>query len=253
MSRSTQFDRAALDAVLAQQYQVISRRQALASGMTDSALDHRLRAGGPWQRLLPGVFLAVTGAPTSDQRDVAALLYAGPGSVLTGSAALRLWRVRAPYTSLTDVLIPESKRRQSAGFVRIRPTARMPGAVLSSGPRQFAPLARDARMRMYDINVLHFTPAADPHPTGSGSSRDQVCARRASLPSPSAHPHRLGGHTPPGSAPRPARNMMKPWFTTLERGEPGVSSPWIGLRRTRGWQDGAGPGLSGSGAERVRG
>ena len=158
MSHSTQLDRAALDAFLARQYQVISRRQALASGMTDSALDHRLRAGGPWQRLLPGVFLAVTGAPTSDQRDVAALLYAGPGSVLTGSAALRLWGVRAPYTSLIDVLIPESKRRRSAGFVRIRPTARMPGAMLSSGPRQFAPLARDARMRMYDINVLHFTP-----------------------------------------------------------------------------------------------
>ena len=142
MSRSTQFDRAALDAVLARQYQVISRRQALASGMTDSALEHRLRAGGPWQRLLPGVFLGVTGAPTSDQRDVAALLYAGPQSVLTGSAALRLWGVRAPYTSLIDVLIPESKRRRSAGFVRIRPTARMPEAVLSSGPRQFAPLAR---------------------------------------------------------------------------------------------------------------
>jgi hypothetical protein len=142
MSRSTQFDRAALDAILARQYQVISRRQVLASGMTDSALDHRLRAGGPWQRLLPGVFLGVTGAPTSDQRDIAALLYAGPGSLLTGSAALRLWGVRAPYTSTIDVLIPESKQRKSAGFVCIRPTARMPEEALSVGPRRLAPLAR---------------------------------------------------------------------------------------------------------------
>ena len=68
----------------------------MACGMTESTLQHRLRVGGPWQRLLPGVFLTVTGVPTSDQRDVAALLYAGPGSLLTGTAALRLWGVRAP-------------------------------------------------------------------------------------------------------------------------------------------------------------
>lgn len=142
MPRSSEFDRVALTAVLSRQYQVITRSQALASGMTRSALVHRLRAGGPWQRLLPGVFLAVTGAPTSDQRDIAALLYAGSGSLLTGTAALRLWGVRAPYSSLIDVLIPDSKQRKSAGFVRIRATARMPAEVFISGPRRFAPLAR---------------------------------------------------------------------------------------------------------------
>jgi very-short-patch-repair endonuclease len=142
MPRSSKINRAALRAILSQQYQVVTRSQVLASGMTQSALVHRLRAGGPWQRLLPGVFLAVTGAPTSEQRDIAALLYAGPESLLTGAAALRLWGVRAPYTSTIDVLIPESKQRKSAGFVRIRPTARMPEQVLVTGPRRFVPLAR---------------------------------------------------------------------------------------------------------------
>ena len=142
MPRSSNFDRAALTAILSRQYQVITRSQVLASGMTESALVHRLRGGGPWQRLLPGVFLAVTGAPTSDQRDIAALLYAGPGSLLTGTAALRLWGVRAPYSSLIDVLIPDSKQRKSAGFVRIRATARMPTEVFSVGPLRFAPLGR---------------------------------------------------------------------------------------------------------------
>jgi hypothetical protein len=111
MPRCSDFDRIAQTAILSRQHQVITRSQILASGMTESALVHRLRAGGPWQRLLPGVFLAVTGAPASDQRDLAALLYAGPGSLLTGTAALRLWGVRAPYSSLTDVLIPDSKQR----------------------------------------------------------------------------------------------------------------------------------------------
>ena len=45
----------------------------MAHGMTTSALRQRLRAGGPWQRLLPGVFLAVTGTPTTEQRSMAAL------------------------------------------------------------------------------------------------------------------------------------------------------------------------------------
>jgi very-short-patch-repair endonuclease len=142
MPRSSEFDRTALNVILAQQYQVISRSQAMASGMTKDALAHRLRAAGPWQRLLPGVYLAVTGVPTSDQRDVAALLYAGPGSLLSGTAALRLWGVRAPYSSVIDVLIPDSKQRKSAGFVRIRATARMPEEMHAVGPRRIAPLAR---------------------------------------------------------------------------------------------------------------
>jgi hypothetical protein len=141
MPRSSDFDRAAMAAILARQYRVISRGQAMACGMTESTLQHRLRAGGPWQRLLPGVFLTVTGAPTSDQRDVAALLYAGPRSLLTGTAALRLWGVRAPYSSMIEVLIPDAKQRKSAGFVRIRPTTRMPEGV-PAGSRRIAPLAR---------------------------------------------------------------------------------------------------------------
>jgi very-short-patch-repair endonuclease len=142
MPRSSDFDHAALAAILAHQYQVISRSQALASGITKRALDHRLRTGGPWQRLLPGVFLAFTGPPTSDQRAMAALLYAGAGSVLTGTAALRLWGVRAPYNSMIDVLIPDSRERKSTAFVRIRLTTRMPGQAVTSGPLRLVPLVR---------------------------------------------------------------------------------------------------------------
>jgi very-short-patch-repair endonuclease len=142
MPRFCEFDRAALNAALARQYQVVSRSQVLASGMPERVLEYRLRRGGPWQRLLPGVFLAVTGTPTNDQRDIAALLYAGPESVLTGTAALRLWGVRAPYTSIIDVLIPASKQRKSAGFARIHATTRMPKETFAVGSRRLAPLAR---------------------------------------------------------------------------------------------------------------
>ena len=126
---------------MASQYNVISRSQVLASGLTKRALEHRLRAG-PWQRLLPGIFLAVTGAPTSEQRDIAALLYAGTGSLLTGPADTSpVGRARLVH-QLIDVLIPESKQRKSAGFVRIHPTLRMPEQVFTAGPLRFAPVAR---------------------------------------------------------------------------------------------------------------
>jgi hypothetical protein len=142
MTRSTKHDQAALAATLTRQYQVISRGQAMALGMTTSALRQRLRPGGPWQRLLPGVFLAVTGTPTMDQRSVAALVYAGSGGLITGTAAVGLWGVLAPRSTIIDVLIPAARQRRSTGFVRIHLTERMPDRVFTAGPIRLVPLPR---------------------------------------------------------------------------------------------------------------
>ena len=89
MAPSTRLDQDALFRVLEQQLDVISRQQALAAGLTKHALAHRIRLGGPWRGLLPGVYMAATAVPTTLQQEMAALLYAGPGSVITGPAALR--------------------------------------------------------------------------------------------------------------------------------------------------------------------
>ena len=48
-----------LDELLEKQLAVVSRGQLLALGVTDKAVQYRVRAGGPWQVLLPGVYLAV--------------------------------------------------------------------------------------------------------------------------------------------------------------------------------------------------
>jgi hypothetical protein len=81
-------NRPTLAATLRAQEHVISRRQALECGLSRDALAHRVRPDGPWRRLLPGIYLAQTGTPTAPQREMAALLHAGPESVLTGPAAL---------------------------------------------------------------------------------------------------------------------------------------------------------------------
>lgn len=133
---------AAVAEVLRRQHQVITRKQALACGITNDMLGRRTRPDGAWQRLLPGVFLAVTGTPTQNQRETAALLYAGPASTISGSAALRRYGLRIPATDQIDVLIPAGRRRQNAGFVVLHYTRRVPDPVCYQGPIQYVLPAR---------------------------------------------------------------------------------------------------------------
>jgi hypothetical protein len=142
VGRRADTDRAALETLLTEQHRVISRSQALAADMSEAALRHRIREGGPWRVLLPGVYLATTGTSTPSQRCVAALLYAGPGSMLTSLAALRYHGVRIPTAENIDVLIPAQRRRNNTGFARVHRTKRMPRPVLIAGTVRYAPTAR---------------------------------------------------------------------------------------------------------------
>jgi len=142
MARTTRLDYDALDRLLIQQLDVISRRQALAVGVSDNALRHRLRPGGPWRGLLPGVYMAATGAPTTLQQEMAALLYAGSGSVITGPAALRSHHIRTELTEFVDVLVPSTRQRRDTQFVRLHRTTRMPGRIWEAGPVQYVMPAR---------------------------------------------------------------------------------------------------------------
>jgi hypothetical protein len=133
---------------------VIARHQALAAGVTPSFLRHRLRLDGPWQGLLPGVYLAATGTPTLTQQEMAALLYAGRGSVITGLAAVRRHRIRGPATELIDVLVPASRKRRDGAFVRLHRTTRLPTRIWQLGPLHYAPPARAVADAVRDLTSL---------------------------------------------------------------------------------------------------
>jgi hypothetical protein len=141
MPKLAVFDRELLRRTLAAQHQVISRSQAVACGVPQSTVHLWTSPGGKWQKLLPGVYLTVTGKPTQEQRLVAARLYAGKRSAVTGPAAMRLHRLRSPGPDVIDVLIPWATRRQSIAFVRIHRTRRMPRAH-RTGAIVFAAAAR---------------------------------------------------------------------------------------------------------------
>lgn len=134
--------RNALSRALRENEGVITRAQAADCGLSLGEIRHRIRPGGPWQRLLAGVYLTVTGTPTQRQTEIAALRRAGPGSVLTSIAALGHHGVRTPRSTYVTVLVPAAQRRRSEGFVRIWATTRMPEFVLTDGAVRFAEAAR---------------------------------------------------------------------------------------------------------------
>jgi hypothetical protein len=163
MSRTARFNRQALAALAAKQHGVIAHGQAAECGMTNRVVYYRVRAAGPWQVLLPGVYLTHTGQSDEEAREIAALLYAGPGSVLTGEAALRRHDLTAYWPGRdakdrgrsVDVLVPLANRRSDAGFVRLHRTGRLPRGFCVAGEARFAFPPRavaDAVRPMTDLN-----------------------------------------------------------------------------------------------------
>lgn len=132
----------ALSVLISKQDHLVSRKQALAAGLSINALRHRLRPGGPWSVWLPGVYRTETGTPTQAQREIAALLYGGPHAVLTGAVALHHYRLPAPESAVVDILIPARSQHQSISYVRIHRTTRMPELVYGPPNRMCAPPAR---------------------------------------------------------------------------------------------------------------
>ncbi len=94
--------------------------------------------------MLPGVVRLSSGPPTRDDYREAALVYAGPGAVLTGLDALDLHGLRRmPHPSgAVHVLIPPDRRRVGAGRVLTERTDRLPEVVAGRWP--LAPVARAA-------------------------------------------------------------------------------------------------------------
>jgi hypothetical protein len=133
------------------QHNVITWRQARHSGLNKDAIYRRIRPGGRWQRLLPGVHLAVTGTPTQDQRDTAALLYAGPGGTLTGPNAPPRPHGRGRDPRLALHATPDPQRARSGARHHPRHAgqqARCGRAGDQDGPRLLTPAPEHCRRFM---------------------------------------------------------------------------------------------------------
>ena len=109
-------------------------------GVSDTAIAGRCRTGGTWQRMLPGIVLLGNGYPTPRQRTIAALMFCGRGSMVTGKAAMAQHGYR-PHSGEVQILMPMHRRVQSTGFVVVERTVRLPTPLTRSGI-DCAPLVR---------------------------------------------------------------------------------------------------------------
>lgn len=139
-----------LDALLAAQDGLLHRRQALAAGLSRSALAHRVGPGERWRRVLPGVLATFTGALTPAQRWRAALLYAENGTdhaagtlaMLGGPTACAAHGLQAARAGPVHLLLAERVRRRAVPpWVAVRRTSRLP----IPGSRDGLPVAPVAR------------------------------------------------------------------------------------------------------------
>jgi hypothetical protein len=147
----------ALRELIEKQAFVVTRSQALQGGLSHHAISHRIRAGGPWRPLLPAVYLTLTGEATRAQREMAAMLYGGRPTVITGIAAVRRHGLAGTETGLIDILVPASRQCRSVSFVAVHRTKQYPKLITRSGLVQFALPARavaDASRWMHDLREV---------------------------------------------------------------------------------------------------
>ncbi|NEE02869.1 hypothetical protein [Phytoactinopolyspora halotolerans] len=100
---------------------LITRKQALAVGMSAKAIRYALRDGGPWQVVLRGVYATFTGPLGDLHRLRAATLHAGADSRVTHAWAC--WMAGLSYgPQRADVIvlqIPRTSRARPTGFVEL--------------------------------------------------------------------------------------------------------------------------------------
>lgn len=113
---------------------LVTRRQALAAGLTAAAIRHATRPGGPWQRVLPGVYATFTGPLAPRHRLRALLLAAGPESIVSGAPACRAHGLTyVPPDAPTVVLVPARLSPMLPSTVTVVRTGRLPTAVVRRG------------------------------------------------------------------------------------------------------------------------
>lgn len=122
-------------------------------GLSSKVIYRRCLPGGPWQRVLPGIILLHNSTPSERERLLAALLYAGPQSMVTGATACRQYGLRVPVTfpaHEVHLLLPQRHRALSSEYVIVERTWRLPSPHVR-GNIPLAPLRRavtDATRRM---------------------------------------------------------------------------------------------------------
>jgi hypothetical protein len=117
---------------------IVTRQQALESGLSKAAIRHALGKNGAWQKIIPGVYATFSGPLQERHRVRAALLYAGDQAIVTGAYACRGYGMQYVPTkagSTLEILVPARVRRAPVEIANIRRVKSMPPARTLRGIR----------------------------------------------------------------------------------------------------------------------
>lgn len=117
---------------------LITLDQARGLGLSPAALTRRIQSPtSGWSRVLPRVYHHGVADLTERQRSRAASLFAGPGAVLTGVAALRWLRIRQLpdelHSGLVDVVVRPGRQLKSREWVGVHRSGRSAAAYSVDG------------------------------------------------------------------------------------------------------------------------
>src|SRR3954471_7678481 len=95
----------------------------LAAGVSYDTVRRRVRTGR-WTEPLPRVIRRTTGTLTTYQWRQAAVMYAGPGAVLSHATACDIWRLPVPTPDPIVVTVPAARHPRSTATVWLRQSER---------------------------------------------------------------------------------------------------------------------------------
>ncbi|HEV2754137.1 MAG TPA: type IV toxin-antitoxin system AbiEi family antitoxin domain-containing protein, partial [Solirubrobacteraceae bacterium] len=175
----------ALFALARRQHGAVSRAQVRATGLSDDAINRRLRGG----RLRPvhrGVYAVGPLPLTSGGNRMAAILACGGQAVLSHRTAADLWGLRPCDTPRIEVTVPRSGRRACTGLTIHRSTldprdaTHLDAFPVTTWPRTLLDLAevvppdnltraleRADEKRLFDLPALEAVIARHPHRHGA--------------------------------------------------------------------------------------
>ncbi len=171
-----------LTELLARQDNIAHRAQLVAAGIIDTTISRRIRRG-VWQRIAPAVYALHATVLSTEQRRIAAALYAGVYAQLTGPSALLWYGFRnVPVTEKVHILVPHGTRRRSTGVIHVQRTHELDLAAREGGLYQVVSPARavvDAARISGDLSTVRaiFTEAV--HSQVTDVSRIGAELRRA--------------------------------------------------------------------------
>lgn len=111
-----------------QQSGVATRRQILEMGLTKDIIYTRITSGR-WQSLHPGVYAMFSGETSRQAQLWAAVLYAGPGAMLSYQTAAELWKLIDAPSSVIHVTVPSTRRVTRRQGISIHTSSRANSAL----------------------------------------------------------------------------------------------------------------------------